>query len=47
MENFLQNIEDTEAFKQSVKDALDQTAMQELDNLKREMSQDFLQGEDE
>lgn len=46
MENFLQNIEDAEAFKQTVKDALDNTAMQEIENIKKEMAQDFLQGEE-
>lgn len=47
MNNYLDNIEDKEAFQQSVKDRLDQVAFQRLDQLKTEMANEFLTSEEE
>lgn len=47
MENYLDNIEDKDAFIQGIKDSLDQAAYVELEAIKKQMAQDFLTNEEE
>ena len=47
MENFLNNIEDKESFKEMVKSALNQQAFQHLEDLKKEMANEFLTAEED
>jgi len=41
--NYIENIENKEAFVQSIKDRLSQQAFSEIEKVKREMSNEFLQ----
>jgi len=47
MDNFLEYINDEEAFKQNIKDHLDKATFMELDDMKKEMANEFLTGEEE
>ena len=47
MENFLNNIKDKEAFKETVKAALNQQAFVKLDDMKKEMANEFLTAEED
>ena len=45
--NYLQNIQDKESFKETLKQAMDQATFERLDDMKKEMANDFLKGEEE
>jgi hypothetical protein len=45
--NYLKNINDKEAFKETLKQSMDQNAFEKLDVLKKDMANDFLKGEEE
>ena len=45
--NYLQNIQDKESFKEVLKQAMDQNAFERLEDMKKEMANDFLKGEEE
>lgn len=48
MDDFLKHIDDKEAFKEQIKNALDQASFAQLDGLKKEMANEFLKsGDDE
>ena len=40
--NYLDNIDDKEAFKEAIKQQLDQTAFGHLNQMKQDLAQDFL-----
>lgn len=42
--NYLNHIEDKEAFKETIKSALDKAAFTRLDDMKKNFAQEFLQG---
>lgn len=47
MNNYLQNIEDGEAFKEAIKQQLDVIAFERLEDIKQEMANEFLTNEDD
>ena len=47
MNNYLENIEDKEAFKDQIKQTLDAIAFDRIDDIKKEMANEFLTSEED
>jgi hypothetical protein len=45
--DYLDNIEDKEAFKEAIKQQLDQIAFGHLNQMKQDLANDFLKGEED